>query len=190
MANFFYLPFVNPENASGDLRKIYDVLEEKFHLVPKVFTALSLRPDLLEPLVQFVIRLMIEDHGLSRGTKELIAAYVSKINSCAYCVDAHSAMAMAQEFTEDQVGSILQDVEGSVLIDTKTRLLLHFAEKATRHAYEITGDDIGNLQKVGCSNEGILEATLVTALFNFMDRVADALGVPVENFVEMMKSMK
>jgi alkylhydroperoxidase family enzyme len=84
MTNSFYLPLVNPENAAGDLKKTYDMLEERFHLVPKIFTALSLRPDLLEPLAQFVVRLMIDEHKLGRSAKELIAAYVSKINSCAY----------------------------------------------------------------------------------------------------------
>jgi len=105
-------------------------------------------------------------------------------------VDAHSAMAMAQGFTEEQVKSILEDVEGSPLLDSKTKRLLQYAEKATRHAYKISEEDIQRLRKGGCSDEEILEAMLVTALFNFMDRVADALGVPVENFIQMMKSMK
>ncbi len=185
-----YIPTINPENASGSLKSIYNMLEEKFQTVPKIFTSMSLRPDLLEPLVQFVTRLMIDDHKLERGTKELIAAYVSKINSCAYCVDAHSAMAMAQGFTEEQVKSILEDVESSPLLDAKTKKLLQYAEKATRRAYKINEEDIQKLHEVGCSDEEILEAMLVTALFNFMDRVADALGVPVENFIQMMKSMK
>jgi alkylhydroperoxidase family enzyme len=99
-------------------------------------------------------------------------------------------MAMAQGFTEDQVKSILEDVEGSSCLDTKTKKLLQYAEKATHHAYKITEEDIRILRKVGCSDEEILEAMLVTALFNFMDRVADALGVPVENFIQMMRSME
>lgn len=185
-----HVAVVNPEHAPEDLKSTYAMLEQKFMVVPKVFAALSLRPDLLESLSQFVIRLMIEDHKLSRGTKELIAAYVSKINSCAYCIDAHSAMVMAQGFTEEQVKSILEDVSNSPLLDAKTKQLLNYAEKATLHAYKITEEDIQRLHKAGCSDEEILEATLVVSLFNFMDRVADALGVPVENFVGMMKSMK
>ncbi|QTA92816.1 Uncharacterized protein dnm_089090 [Desulfonema magnum] len=37
--------------------------------------AQSIRPDLLETIVQYVNRLMIETHALPRSTKELIAAY-------------------------------------------------------------------------------------------------------------------
>ena len=53
-------------------------------MVPKVFTAMNLRIDLLETILQYVKQLMIEDHGNNRFTKELLAAYVSKLNSCAY----------------------------------------------------------------------------------------------------------
>ena len=65
--------------------KINQKMEEMFGgMVPNVFTAMNLRTDLLEIILQYVKKLMIEDHGNSRLTKELLAAYVSKLNSCAY----------------------------------------------------------------------------------------------------------
>jgi alkylhydroperoxidase family enzyme len=45
------------------------------------------------------------------------------------------------------------------------------------------------LETAGCRQEEIFEAVAVTALFNFMDRMADALGAPVENFQDMIESM-
>ena len=95
-------------------------------------------------------------------------------------------MVMAQGFTQAQVKSIIVDVEGSDLIDTNTTRLLHLAEKATRHAYKVTLEDIQTLKQEGCTEEEIFEAIAVTALFNYMDRMADALGAPVEGFQEMM----
>lgn len=53
-------------------------------MVPKVFTAMNMRSDLLDPLLTYVQRLMIEEKGLNRLTKELLAAHVSTLNSCAY----------------------------------------------------------------------------------------------------------
>ena len=98
-------------------------------------------------------------------------------------------MVMAQGFTQEQVKSIIDDVEGSDLIDAKTKKLLHLAEKTTKHAYKVTEEEIQALKKDGCSEEEIFEAVAVTALFNFMDRMADALGAPVEGFQEMMARM-
>lgn len=80
----YFFPTTEPENATGKLQENYTTLTSMFQMVPKVFVAQSLRPDLLEPMVSYVNRLMIEDHGLPRSTKELMAAYVSKLNACAY----------------------------------------------------------------------------------------------------------
>ena len=80
----YFLKVTEPEKGSGQLQKSYEMLQAMFQMVPKVFVAQSIRPDLLEPIVQYVNRLMIETHALSRSTKELIAAYVSKLNACAY----------------------------------------------------------------------------------------------------------
>ena len=80
----YFLKVTEPEKGSEQLQKSYDMLQTMFQMVPKVFVAQSIRPDLLEPIVQYVKRLMIETHALPRSTKELIAAYVSKLNACAY----------------------------------------------------------------------------------------------------------
>ncbi|MGB5988013.1 MAG: hypothetical protein WBG37_22105 [Desulfobacterales bacterium] len=80
----YFFPTVQPQAAQGRLKTAYTTLQEMFGMVPKVFVAQSLRPDLLEPMVTYVKRLMVEDHGLPRSTKELIAAHVSQLNACAY----------------------------------------------------------------------------------------------------------
>ena len=80
----YFIKVTEPENAGGQLQNTYDKLQSMFLVVPKVFVAQSIRPDLLEPITQYVNRLMIETHALPRSTKELIAAYVSKLNACAY----------------------------------------------------------------------------------------------------------
>jgi hypothetical protein len=46
-------------------------------------------------------------------------------------------MAMAQGFTKEQIQGILEDVDGSSLIDDKTKRLLHLSEKITRESYKI-----------------------------------------------------
>ena len=80
----YFIKTTEPETATGQLQASYELLETMFQMVPKVFIAQSIRPDLLEPLVIFVNRLLIEDHGLPRSTKELVAAYTSKLNGCEY----------------------------------------------------------------------------------------------------------
>jgi len=98
-------------------------------------------------------------------------------------------MVMAQGFSRLDVQNILADVDNTELIDDKTRKLLQLAGKITRHAYKVTESDIQALREIGCSDEEVFEAVAVASLFNYMDRVADALGAPVEGFQDMVEQM-
>ena len=98
-------------------------------------------------------------------------------------------MVMAQGFTQEQVQSILEDIDGSTLIDDKTKRLLHFSETITRNSYKIHEGTLQDLRNHGCTDEELCEAIAVSSLFNYMDRMADSLGAPVEGFQEMMKQM-
>ena len=99
-------------------------------------------------------------------------------------------MVMAQGFTQEEVQSIIEDIDGSSLIDDKTKLILHFSETITRNSYKIHDGTLQELRDKGCTDEELFETIAVASLFNFMDRMADALGAPVEGFQEMMKQMK
>lgn len=79
-----YIKTIEPEEAQGPLKELYDAVQGQFGSVPNIVRVQSLRPDLLEATGLFYQRLMMEDHELSRTAKELLAAYVSKINSCEY----------------------------------------------------------------------------------------------------------
>ena len=98
-------------------------------------------------------------------------------------------MVMAQGFTQDQVQSILENIDDSPLIDDKTKLILHFSETITRNSYTIHEGTLQELRDQGCTDEELFESIAVASLFNFMDRMADALEAPVEGLQEMMKQM-
>jgi alkylhydroperoxidase family enzyme len=58
--------------------------------------------------------------------------------------------------------------------------MLDFAVRLTRAAYKMTPDDVQQLRTVGFDDVGILQITLIAAWFNYINRVADALGVGKE----------
>lgn len=99
-------------------------------------------------------------------------------------------MAMAQGFTQEEVQAIFEDIDGSSLIDDKTKKLLNLSKTVTKNSYKIHEGMIQDLENQGCSDQEIFEAIAVASLFNFMDRMADALGAPVEGFQEMVKQLK
>ena len=55
--------------------------------------------------------------------------------------------------------------------------MLDFAVKLTVAPYKHTRADVEKLRAVGFDDTGILQITLIAAYFNYINRVADALGV-------------
>jgi uncharacterized peroxidase-related enzyme len=62
-------------------------------------------------------------------------------------------------------------------IDERDRVMLEYAEQMTRDATRIGPEHHARLRAVGFDDRGILQITLIAAWFNYINRVADALGV-------------
>ena len=55
--------------------------------------------------------------------------------------------------------------------------MLDYAAKLTWHAWKVTPDDLDLLRQVGFDDRGILQINLIASWFNYINRVADGLGV-------------
>ena len=67
------------------------------------------------------------------------------------------------------------------------RGLLDYVEVITNAAYRPTHEDVQRLRDLGWNENQIAEAVYVTAMFAFFNRVADAFGVPPQNYLESGK---
>jgi uncharacterized peroxidase-related enzyme len=64
------------------------------------------------------------------------------------------------------------------------RALCAYAEKLTLHPTQMTESDIIDLRAIGLDDRAIHDATQVISYFNYINRVADALGVERETFIQ------
>jgi uncharacterized peroxidase-related enzyme len=62
-------------------------------------------------------------------------------------------------------------------LDERDRAMLDFAVAMTRAAWKMTPAETDRLRAVGFDDRAILQITLIAAFFNYINRVADALGV-------------
>jgi uncharacterized peroxidase-related enzyme len=62
-------------------------------------------------------------------------------------------------------------------ISEQERVMVDYVVKLTKDATEVWKDDIARLRAVGFDDRGILQITLIAAWFNYINRVADSLGV-------------
>jgi len=65
------------------------------------------------------------------------------------------------------------------------RALLDYVAKVTEAAYRTTGEDVQALRDHGWTEPQIAEAVYIAAMFAFFNRVADAFGIPPQNYLEM-----
>ena len=62
-------------------------------------------------------------------------------------------------------------------LDPADRAMLDFAVKLTRTPYKHTREDVEKLRAVGFDDTVVLQITMIASFFNYINRVADALGV-------------
>ena len=69
-------------------------------------------------------------------------------------------------------------------LDRPTEALMEYTEKLTRSPSSMGPDDIARLKAVGWDERAVHDATQVCAYFNYINRIADALGVEHEDFLD------
>ena len=62
-------------------------------------------------------------------------------------------------------------------ISEQDRTILDYVVKLTKDATKCSPEDHAKLRAVGFDDRGILQITLIAAWFNYINKVADALGV-------------
>lgn len=82
---------------------------------------------------------------------------------------------------KDWAESLTRDGWRAVQLNVRQRVICEFAEKLTRAPAEMTDADTKSLREVGLEDAGILDVVQVASYFNYINRVADAIGVPPED---------
>src|SRR5437764_81109 len=78
---------------------------------------------------------------------------------------------------DDKLAAALRWDHTKADLSPADRAMLDFAVRLTVAAYKTTPEDVATLRGVGFDDTGILQITLIAAWFNYINRVADALGV-------------
>lgn len=133
-------------------------------------------PEFAQPLVQYIEVVMRGESPLSPAERELIAAYVSRLNDCSYCWDVHSQIAVALGIDG---GAIAHLFSGSALqhIDQKMRPLLAFARKLALSPGKMTATDANEIFAAGWDDRALFGLASVCGLFNLINRLVSGLGI-------------
>ncbi|WP_024802690.1 carboxymuconolactone decarboxylase family protein [Nocardia sp. BMG51109] len=146
--------------------------------VPDAAKLVFYRPDFYgDRSKEFTHEAMRGPSDWSVADRELMAAFVSKANECAFCVGAHSATA-GQAYRDDtKVQAALEDPD-SAPIDVGLRATLRMLGKLTREG-EVGAEDMREVLSAGVSPQQIEDALAVCTAFDTTNHLADAFGFEV-----------
>ena len=113
----------------------------------------------------------------SVGDRELMAAYVSKVNGSAFCIGAHTATASQAYQDAAKVQAVLADLE-SAPVEEPLRATLRMLGKLTAEG-SVSAGDMREVLSAGASAQQVEDALAVCFAFNTTDRLADAFGFEV-----------
>lgn len=122
-----YLEPITKDAAQGLVARVYAQLARDLGAVPEPFTLHSPAPRVLAGVWAAFREVLIAAGTVCRGTKEAIAAAISDLNRCPWCVDAHSGMLYATG-NADLAGAINGGAEG---VQTEMQKIIEWA-RATR----------------------------------------------------------
>lgn len=166
---------IEHDAATGELKTTYDELVKKRGKLSNIMKVHSLNPGAMQKHLDLYVHLMFGKSSLSRADREAIAVVVSATNDCAYCV-SHHAEALAHYEKNDSITEMMKGLRFLELPDRTSRML-SYAAKLTYKPNHIHKKDVQELRDAGFSDKDILDINLITAYFNFVNRIALGLGV-------------
>jgi uncharacterized peroxidase-related enzyme len=120
--------------------------------------------------------LMSPELPLTRRQHEMITTMVSVTNRCVYWIESHAEFLRRVTLDKELVEALEKDY-ATAPITPQERVMVDYVVKLTKDATRVWKDDIEGLRAAGFDDRGILQITLIASWFNYINRVADALGV-------------
>lgn len=144
--------------------------------LPGIRGPMAFRPDTSKPLNELAEVLLRSENSLTRGERELIGTYVSYLNDCFFCQNAHGGL--AQHYLQCDL-QFIDGVKANMLaadISEKLKALLAIAASVQKGGKHVTSAQIETAKTLGATDMEIHDTVLIAAAFCMFNRYVDGLG--------------
>lgn len=133
-------------------------------------------PRNIDAMMELNTTILRAEGALDYAERELIAAFVSGLNACRFCFGSHAIYAEAFGIPEELLQALVDDFD-TATVDDRLRPLLTYVRKLNTLPSKLVKADAEAVLSAGWSEEALVEAIEITALFNFMNRLIEGTGV-------------
>ena len=163
------------DDAPSAARPLLDAVHARFGVVPAMYRLLASAPSVLAAYER-----LVESMGavLDVKTRERIALVVAQINASAYCLSAHSYLAMhvARICPEE----IDRNCNGHA-VDPRTAAILQFAARVADLRGHVADQDIAQVRAAGLTDAEILAVVALVAQ-NFFTNLINSVARTTSDF--------
>lgn len=144
--------------------------------LPGIRGPMAFRADTAKHLNDLAEVLLRSENSLTRGERELIATYVSYLNDCFFCQNAHGGLAQHYLQCNMQfIDSVKADMKAAP-IPEKLKALLVIAASVQKGGKSVTSTQIETAKLLGATDREIHDTVLIAAAFCIFNRYVDGLG--------------
>lgn len=130
-----------------------------------------------KPMGQVTHEAMRGPSAWSVGDRELMAAFVAKVNRNEFCTKIHATVARRAYGDGKDISALLSDGNPSAIAEPLRATLLMLGKLTREHA--VNAEDMRAVLAAGASRQQIEDALAVCFSFNVMTRLANAFGFVV-----------
>lgn len=173
------IDIIQPEDATGELKEIYDDLIKTRGKIAEVHKIQSLNPQSIVNHMDLYLTLLYGKSPLKRVLREMIAVVVSRANECSYC-QVHHLEAVNHYWKDDVKAEAFRTDYKSIELSDIQNAYCQFAWQHTKTPGKSTTEVIEKLKSLGESDRSILDATMIIGYFNFVNRIVAGLQIELE----------
>ena len=147
---------VEPDKAEGQVKEIYDFMQQNAGVIPAPLQLASASPQMLDMVWQS-IQYYSQHPNLGFGLLSSIRYLVAQQYNYAFCTDFNRNMLKMQGLSDEDIDKMEKDPLQAPL-DDKDRAMVSFVMKAVKTPDAVKKEDIDNLHGQGWNDSDIMDA--------------------------------
>jgi uncharacterized peroxidase-related enzyme len=144
--------------------------------MPGITAGFAFRPATAKPMRELAEVLLRGPNTLTSGEREMIAAFVSAQNDCAFCRDSHRAAAAHHLGGDYALVDAVCRNHSEAEVSPRLKALLAIAGKVRIGGKQVTAEDISRARAEGATDLEIHDTVLIAAAFSMFNRYVDGLA--------------
>ncbi|HFQ61465.1 MAG TPA: hypothetical protein ENK39_04095 [Epsilonproteobacteria bacterium] len=175
------IPYVSEENATGEIKRVYDEIRGTFGMIPAPLKQHSVYPEVLIGQWQMMKEMVLNDESnFSHKLLAMMRMVVSSAPSldCDYCVGFNESMLINMFGLTIEEINMIKAHPSSANLNEKDKKMLIYMIDATTKPKEINKAQIQELRNLGWSDKDIFKGIKLSTQMVAMTLLVDTLDIP------------